>query len=52
MRLGEYERLTRPLLDYYEASKRLHRIDGESETEEIYNQIARLLEENASASSR
>lgn len=47
VRLGEYERLTRPLLDYYEASRRLHRIDGESETEETYGAITRLLEENA-----
>lgn len=52
VRLGEYERLTRPLLDYYEASKRLHRIDGGSGTEEIYNEIARLVEENAAGLSR
>lgn len=52
VRLGEYERLTRPLLDYYEASKRLHRINGESGTEEIYNQVARLVEENAAGLNR
>lgn len=46
-RLGVFQKETRPLIDYYEESKRLHRIDGENDAEEIYSEITRLLEENA-----
>lgn len=36
VRLETYEELTKPLLDYYEKSGRLTKIDGTGEVEEIY----------------
>jgi len=36
VRLETYERETRPLLDYYAESKRLHRVDGTRDTEAVY----------------
>lgn len=46
VRLGVFERETRPLIDYYAASHRLHRIDGTREPENIYGNVASLLEES------
>ncbi len=51
VRLETYEQQTRPLLDYYGASKRLHRVDGTQEPETIYTQISALLDEAAGMSS-
>lgn len=48
VRLGEYEKLTRPLLDYYEASKRLHRLDGTRDAENIYAEIDKIIDHGAS----
>ena len=43
VRLATYEQETRPLLDYYEASHRLHRIDGTRDPEVIYAQIEKIV---------
>ena len=43
VRLETYERETAPLLDYYERSKRLYRVDGTQSPEEIYSQIEVLI---------
>jgi adenylate kinase len=42
-RLATYERDTRPLLDYYEQSHRLARVDGTRDVEAIYGDIERLV---------
>jgi len=42
-RLETYEANTRPLLDYYERSGRLVRIDGSGDVENIYGQIEKLI---------
>ena len=43
VRLETYESETAPLLDYYERTTRLHRIDGTRKVEEIYSQIQRVI---------
>lgn len=43
VRLKTYANETAPLLDYYERTKRLHRIDGTREVEGIYADVQRLL---------
>ncbi|MDT5122393.1 MAG: adenylate kinase [Acidobacteriota bacterium] len=43
VRLKTYEQQTRPLLDYYEASQRLRRVDGTRDTEVIYAEIERIV---------
>jgi adenylate kinase len=43
IRLATYEQQTRPLLDYYEATHRLHRIDGTRDPEAIYGDIERMV---------
>lgn len=43
VRLGTYDKETRPLLDYYAASKRLHRVDGMRESEDIYEELSGLI---------
>lgn len=43
VRLETYERETRPLLDYYAESKRLHRVDGTRDTEAVYADIEKLM---------
>ena len=43
VRLATYDELTRPLLDYYERSGRLKKIDGTGEIEDIYREIERLV---------
>jgi adenylate kinase len=42
-RLNTYEEQTRPLLDYYAAEKRLRRVDGTREPEEIYSEIEKTV---------
>lgn len=44
-RLTVYEENTKPLIDYYEKSGRLVRIDGNREVEEIYSEIAQKIGE-------
>ena len=43
VRLETYDELTKPLLDYYEQSGRLSKIDGTGEIEDIYRQMERLI---------
>jgi adenylate kinase len=42
-RLSTYERETQPLLDYYERTGRLLRVDGTRNTEAIYADIERAV---------
>ena len=44
VRLETYNRETEPLLDYYQRSGRLHRIDGTRAAEEIYRDVARIVQ--------
>jgi adenylate kinase len=43
VRLETYNRETAPLLDYYQSSGRLHRVDGTRSPEEIYSDIEKIL---------
>ena len=42
-RLSTYDELTKPLLDYYEKTGRLQKINGEGDLEEIYRQLESLI---------
>jgi adenylate kinase len=42
-RLATYDEKTKPLLDYYEKSGRLKKIDGRGEVEEIYQELERIV---------
>lgn len=42
-RLRTFDEQTRPLLDYYQASNLLHRVDGTREPEEIYKDIEEIV---------
>ena len=42
-RLATYDELTRPLLDYYDKSGRLQKINGEGDLEEIYQEVDKLI---------
>ena len=42
-RLATYENVTAPLLDYYERTGRLEKIDGTGDVEDIYRQIEKLV---------
>lgn len=43
VRLATYEENTKPLLDYYEKSGRLKKIDGTGEMETIYQELEKLI---------
>jgi adenylate kinase len=43
VRLETYARETAPLLDYYQSTGRLHRVDGTRSPEEIYSEIETIL---------
>jgi len=43
VRLETYNRETAPLLDYYQGTGRLHRVDGTRSPEEIYSDIDKIL---------
>ena len=43
VRLETYDELTKPLLDYYEQSGRLSKVDGTGGIEEIYSQLEKLI---------
>jgi adenylate kinase len=43
VRLETYERETAPLLDYYQHTGRLYRVDGTRSPEDIYNEIEKIL---------
>jgi adenylate kinase len=42
-RLATYDEQTKPLLDHYEKSGRLKKLDGTGEVEEIYSELERLI---------
>ena len=42
-RLGTYDELTKPLLDYYKKSGRLEKVSGEGSLEEIYSELEKLI---------
>ena len=42
-RLATYDELTKPLIEYYEKSGRLKKIDGRGELEEIYTSLDKLI---------
>jgi adenylate kinase len=42
-RLATYDEQTKPLLDYYEKSGRLKKIDGTGELEQIYTELEKLV---------
>ena len=42
-RLATYEKQTKPLLDYYEKTGRLSKVNGEGNLEEIYREIDKLI---------
>jgi adenylate kinase len=42
-RLATYEEATAPLLDYYQQSGRLKKVDGTGEVEEIFQQLEKLI---------
>jgi adenylate kinase len=46
VRLNTYEQQTRPILDFYEASGRLQRVDGTRDVESIYSDIEKLVSNN------
>ena len=46
VRLNTYEQQTRPLLDYYQAANRLHRVDGTRDAEAIYAEIEKIVTGN------
>jgi adenylate kinase len=48
-RLATYERDTQPLLDYYDASGRLRRVDGTREPEAIYADIEKIVDGESSS---
>ena len=43
VRLSTYEQQTRPMLDYYQASNRLHKVDGTRDVEAIYADIEKIV---------
>lgn len=42
-RLATYDEQTRPLIDYYESSQRLQKVDGTGDVEQIYTELDRLI---------
>ncbi len=44
VRLSTYEQQTKPLLDYYEKSGRLQKVDGTGDLEMIYRELEKLIE--------
>ncbi len=43
VRLETYDELTKPLLDYYERSGRLKKVDGTGEIDNIYHEIEKVI---------
>jgi adenylate kinase len=43
VRLETYEQQTWPLLDYYEKTNRLHRVDGARDKEAIFRDIEKIV---------
>ena len=49
-RLALYDEKTRPLLDYYEESGRLHKVDGTGTPEDVFGRVVKILGRRADAS--
>ena len=49
VRLETYARETAPLLEYYELTGRLHRMDGRQAPEEVYSAIERIANDGSVA---
>jgi adenylate kinase len=43
IRLATYDELTKPLIEYYEKSGRLNKVDGGGELEDIYSELDKLI---------
>jgi adenylate kinase len=43
VRLATYEELTKPLLEYYEKTGRLKKIDGTGDLEAIYAELEKMV---------
>jgi len=43
VRLGTYEQQTKPLIEYYEKSGRLKRVDGTGDVETIVGQLEKVI---------
>ncbi|MBP9664081.1 MAG: adenylate kinase [Pyrinomonadaceae bacterium] len=43
-RLNTYEKNTQPLIDYYQGSARLRKVDGTGDVEDIYREISDLIQ--------
>lgn len=52
VRLETYERETAPLLEYYERTGRLHRVDGTAEPEAIFDSLMRIVSDQVALSSK
>jgi len=48
-RLQLYQEKTRPLLEYYEASSRLQRVDGTGTPETVFNRLAEIVESESNS---
>ena len=46
VRLETYEEQTRPIINYYNTAKRLHRVDGTKDPESIYAEIEKIVASN------
>ena len=46
VRLETYEEQTRPIINYYDAAMRLHRVDGTKDPESIYAEIEKIVASN------
>ena len=42
-RLATYDELTKPLLDYYQKTGRLRKVDGRGEVDQIYSELDKLI---------
>ena len=49
VRLATYREQTKPLIDYYEKSERLDKIDGNGAVEEIYRQLEKIVKADLAA---
>lgn len=45
VRLETYDELTKPLLEYYESTGRLKRVDGSGDIEKIYREVENVIEQ-------
>ena len=48
-RLQLYQEKTRPLLEYYEASNRLQRVDGTGTPETVFNRLTEIVDSDSNS---